>query len=111
MIADALRNFSRKNFSEKTFPVLHGETAKIQPLTLAVKKHRSVWKRPYAKLEMVILAELGKYVQRVDDNEVHAFHESLESKIKDEVFVMKQKIDEQKIDMEARYEVRFLFTN
>lgn len=105
MIADALRKFSKQTFSEKTFPVLHGETAKIQPGTLAVKKHRSVWKRPYAKLEMVILAELGKYVKRVE--EMNAFGESFESKIKEEVFVLKQEIDKDKLVMAARYESRF----
>lgn len=102
MIADALRKFSKQTFSEKTFPVLHGETAKIQPGTLAVKKHRSVWKRPYAKLEMVILAELRKYVKRGE--EMKALSESFQSKTKEEVFVLKQEIDKNKIDVSARYD-------
>lgn len=104
MIADALRKFSKQTFSEKTFPVLHGETAKIQPGTLAVKKHRSVWKRPYAKLEMVILAELRKYVK--PGEEIKALSESFQTKIKEEVFVLKQEIDKNKIDVSARAEER-----
>ena len=31
MIEEAIRKFAQENFSQKYFPVLHGETDKVQP--------------------------------------------------------------------------------
>lgn len=90
MIEDSLRRFIQENFSDKYFPVLHGETERVQPLGLLVKQRRSIWKRPFAKLEMVILAELERYVE---EGAEEAFLESVTSKITEEKFLMKQKID------------------
>ena len=97
MIEEALRKFAQENFSHKYYPVLHGETEKIQPLALVVKKNRPIWKRPFAKWEMIILAELAKYV--ASGEEVNVFHDCLKSKIKEETFQQKQ----QNINMGRRY--------
>ena len=51
---------------------------------------------------MVILAELRKYVK--PGEEMKALSESFQSKIKEEVFVLKQEIDKNKIDVSARYD-------
>ena len=103
MIEEALRKFAQENFSHKYYPALHGETEKIQPLALVVKRNRPIWKRPFAKLEMTILAELAKYVS--SGEEVNKFHDSLKSKIKEEIFQQKQ----QNIDMGRRYENFFFY--
>lgn len=63
MIANSIRRFAQENFSDKYFPILHGETGNVKPLALVVKQRRSIWKRPFAKLEMVILAGLERYVE------------------------------------------------
>ena len=95
MIEDSLRRFAQENFSDTYFPVLHGETENVKPLALVVKRHRSIWKRPIAKLEIVILAGLERYVE----NATHeAFVESVTSKITEEDISMRQKIS-----MGARY--------
>ena len=91
MIEEALRKFAQENFSHKYYSVLHGETEKIQPLALVVKKSRPIWKRPFAKLEMIILADLAKYVNPGGD--VDSFRNLVKSKIKREFFQSKQKID------------------
>ena len=92
VIEDALQKFAQENFSDKYFPALHGETEKIQPLALVVKRSRPIWKRPFAKFEMTILAELSKYVESGED--VVAFHKSLKSKMKEEMFQSGQKISD-----------------
>ena len=79
MIADSLRWFAQENFSDKYFPILHGETGNVKPLALVVKQRRSIWKRPFAKSEMVILAGLEKYVESGAEE---AFLESVKLKIK-----------------------------
>lgn len=95
MIEDAIRKFAQENFSHKYFPVLHGETEKIQPLALVVKQHRPIWKRPFGKSEIVILADFGRYVK---DGAQKTVCESITRSIKDEELCMKQKVD-----MGARY--------
>ncbi|XP_078357190.1 uncharacterized protein LOC144642066 [Oculina patagonica] len=90
MMEDAIRRFAQENFSHKYFPVLHGETDKIQPLALVVKQHRSIWKRPFAKMEMVILAGFERYVEKSAEE---AVRESVASKIREEELKMKQRID------------------
>lgn len=71
MIEESLRLFARENFgSDRYLPVLHGETQTTKPLALVVKRHRSIWKRPFRKSEMIILDELEKYV-RSEDKDAH----------------------------------------
>ena len=103
MIEDAIRKFALENFSHKYFPVLHGETDKIQPLALVVKQHRPLWKRPFAKSEIVILANFGRYVK--DDGQ-EAVCESITRNIRDEELSMKQKVG-----MGERYPIRTLNQN
>ena len=100
MIEDAIRKFAQENFSHKYFPVLHGETDKIQPLALVVKQHRPLWKRPFARSEIVILADFGRYVK--DDGQ-KAVCESITRNIRDEELSVKQKVD-----LGARYPIRTL---
>ena len=95
MIADSLRQFAQENFSDKYFPILHGETDNVKPLALVVKQSRSIWKRPFAKLEMVILAGLEKYVESGAEE---AFLESVKSKLTKEEF-----LNTQKVGMGSRY--------
>ena len=90
MMIEAIRKFAQENFSHKYFPVLLGESDKIQPLALVVKQHRPIWKRPFGKSEIVILAGFERYVEDGVDETVH---ESIASKIQDEELSVKQKID------------------
>lgn len=89
MIADSIRRFAQENFSDKYFPILHGETGNVKPLALVVKQRRSIWKRPFAKLEMVILAGLERYVESGTEE---AFLESVKSKITKEELLKTQKV-------------------
>ena len=43
-------------------PFLHGHSETTKPLSLMIKQKRPIWKRPFAKDEMTILAGLEKYV-------------------------------------------------
>ena len=90
MIEEAIRRFAQENFSHKYFPVLHGETANIQPLALVVKQHRPIWKRPFAKSEIVILAGFDRYV---GNNAQETVRQSITANLKDEELSVKQKID------------------
>ena len=90
MIEEAIRRFAVENFSYEYYPVLHGKTDKIQPLALVVKQHRPIWKRPFAKAEIVILDGLERYV----GNGVHeTVCESIKSKIRNEELSVKQNIE------------------
>ena len=90
MIEEAIKRFAQENFSHKYFPVLHGETDKIQPLAVVVKKHRSIFKKPFAKSEIVILAGFDRYVENGAQKIVC---QSISSKIQDEELSVKQKMD------------------
>lgn len=83
----SLRKFAAENFSQRYFPALHGEIKQVQPLTLVVKKNRPLWKRPFAKLEVIVLAELAKYVKNEESEE---FRKCLASKIKEEMLISNQ---------------------
>ncbi|KAL9985264.1 hypothetical protein ACROYT_G007644 [Oculina patagonica] len=89
MIEASLRRFAQENFGDRYFQVLHGETANVKPLALVVKQRRSIWKRPYAGMEIVILAGLERYVE---SGTKEAFLESVTSKITEEEISMKQTI-------------------
>ena len=63
MIEELLRKFSRENFDDVNYmPLLHGHSETTKPLSLIIKRKRPIWKRPFAKDEMTILAGLEKYV-------------------------------------------------
>lgn len=89
MIEDSLRRFAKENFSDTYLPVLHGETKNVKPLALVVKKRRSMWKRPFANLEIVILAGLESYVRSGIEE---TFLESVSSKITEEQISMRPNI-------------------
>ena len=103
MIEEAIRKFAKENFSHKYFPVLHGETDKIQPLALVVKQHRPLWKRPFGKSEIVILANFGRYVK---DGAQTTVRKTVAANVKDEELSVKEKVN-----MGARYPIRTLYQN
>ena len=103
MILEAIRKFAQDYLSDKYFPVLHGKTDKIQPLALVVKQNRPLWKRPFAKSELVIFADIGKYVK---DGAQQTVCKSIAANIKDEELSWNQKVD-----MGARYPIRALNQN
>lgn len=70
IMEESLRKFAEENFSHRYFPALHGEIDKVQPLTMVVQKNRPLWKRPFVKLEVIVLAELAKYVKSEEDSKV-----------------------------------------
>ena len=78
-IEKVLRAFAEDNFNDETYyPVSHGQTAMIKPLALVVKKPRSIFKRPFAKSELVVVAVLDDYVVKEKRNE---FTENVNSAI------------------------------
>jgi len=63
MTEELLRKFSRENFDDGDYvPLLHGRSETAKPLSLIIKQKRSVWKHPFARDEIIILAGLEKYV-------------------------------------------------
>ena len=63
MIEELLRKFTRENFDDANYvPILNGYSETTKPLSLIIKRKRSIWKRPFAKDEIIILAGLEKYV-------------------------------------------------
>ena len=90
MIDELLRMFARENFGgDKYYPVFHGETETTKPLALIIKRPRSIWKRPFSKLEMTILAGLEKYLE--SDRLKEAYLEDVKSKIIQEKVLEKGK--------------------
>jgi len=63
MIEELLRKFSQENFDDANYvPILNGYSETTKPLSLIIKRKRSLWKRPFAKDEIIILAGLEEYV-------------------------------------------------
>ncbi|XP_044172140.1 uncharacterized protein LOC114964437 isoform X2 [Acropora millepora] len=63
MIEELLRRFARENFDHANYvPVLHGHSETVKPLSLIFKRKRPIWKRPFAKDEMIILPGLENFV-------------------------------------------------
>lgn len=89
MIEESIRKFAHENFSDKYFPVIHGETKMIHPLALIVKRHRSFWKRPFAKMEMTIIEGLEKFAKSGGEE---AFLTTLNEMISEEKFLIQQKL-------------------
>ena len=70
MIEKLLRKFSRDNFDDTNYePVLHVYLETAKPLSLIIKQKRSIWKRPFAKDEIIIFAGLEKFVSSDCENE------------------------------------------
>ena len=88
MLEKSLQKFATENFSDKYYACLHGETKKIRPLALAVKRRRSVLARPFAKSELIILEGLEKYVESKGEEE---FREALNAMATEEELIMPNK--------------------
>ena len=65
MIEELLRRFAQENFNNHYVPVLPGQSTIANPLSLMIKQKRPIWKIPFAKDELTILAGLEKYVSVV----------------------------------------------
>ena len=85
IMEESLRKFAEENFGKGCFPALHGEIYKVQPLTMVVQKNRPLWKRPFVKLEVIVLAELAKYVK--EEEETKVFRDYAKCKIKEEMLI------------------------
>ena len=60
---EVLRAFAEENLDDSNYyPVSHGQTKSIKPLALVLKKPRSMYKRPFAKSEFIVIAALDDYV-------------------------------------------------
>ncbi|XP_067035518.1 uncharacterized protein [Acropora muricata] len=91
MIAELLRKFSRENFGEVNYePFLHGYSETAKPLSLIIKRKRSIWKRPFAKAEMIFLGDLEKFVSSDCKKD---YTETVQSKIASEQKIEKGKSD------------------
>ena len=67
MIEKLLRMFSGRKSNDASYvPLLlrHSETAK--PLSLIIKRKRSIWKRPFAKDELIFLAGLENFDRELE---------------------------------------------
>ena len=93
-IETVLRAFAEENFSDDHYyPVSHGETALIQPLGLVIKERRSIFKKPFAKSELKVIASLEDYVVTEKRQE---FTETVNSTIlKEENLIVEEEDDEE----------------
>ena len=89
MIEELLRKFSKENFDDANYmPFLHGHSETAKPFSLVIKQKRSIWKRPFAKDEIIILAGLEKYVCSGCEKE---YLEAVKSKVIEEQVMEKGK--------------------
>ena len=91
MVEKSLQKFAEENFSDKYCASLHGETKRIRPLALIVKRQRSMFKRPFGKNELIILEGLEKYVEGEGREE---FCKALNKVIAEELLVMEPKLSQ-----------------
>ena len=89
MLEKSLLKFAEENFSDKYCASLHGETKRIRPLALTVKRHRSLFKRPFGKNELIILEGLEKYVEGEGEE---GFCKALNGVISEEELVVHPKL-------------------
>ncbi|XP_074614949.1 uncharacterized protein LOC141874557 [Acropora palmata] len=89
MIEELLRRFARENFGHANYvPVLHGHSETAKPLSLIFKRKRSIWKRPFAKDEMIILPGLENFVSSDCEKE---YLEAVKLKVIEEQVIEKGK--------------------
>ena len=89
MIEELLRKFSRENFDDATYVLLlHGQLETAKLLSLIIKQKRSIWKHPFAKDEIIILAGLEKYVSSDCEKE---YLEAVKLKVIREYEIVKRK--------------------
>ena len=92
----SLQKFAEENFSNKYYACLHGQTKKIKLLALAIRRHRWLFTRPFAKLELIVLDGLEKYVE---SKGVEEFRDALKKMMTSEEMAMQEK----KLPLGARY--------
>ena len=91
MIEELLRKFARENFDDANYvPLLHGHSGTPKPLSLIIKQKRPIWKIPFAREEIIILAGLEKYVSSDSEKE---YLEGVVSKVIEEQVIEKGKND------------------
>ena len=96
MIEELLRKFSRENFGDVNYePFLHGYSETAKPLSLIIKRKRSIWKRRFAKAEMTFLGDLEKFISSDCKKD---YTEAVQSKIASE-----QKMEKGQSDPVDRY--------
>ncbi|XP_068744477.1 uncharacterized protein [Montipora capricornis] len=79
MIEELFHKFTKENFGDPNYlTLLHGHSMTAKPLALLVKRKRPIWKRPFAKEEIKILAGLEKYV---NSNHEEDYLKDVESKL------------------------------
>ena len=91
MIEELLRSFSSENFDDANYvPLLHGRSKTAKLLSLIIKRKRPIWKGPFAKDEIIILASLEKFVSSDCEKD---YLEAVELKVVREQVVEKGKND------------------
>ena len=91
MIEKLLRMFSGGKSNNASYvPLLlpHSETGK--PLSLIIKRKRSMWKRPFAKDEMIFLAGLKNFVSSDCEKE---YQEAVKLKVLEEGVIESAPVD------------------
>lgn len=91
MVDELLQRFAHENFGHGYYTAVPGEIEKVQPLALVIKKDPPLWKRRFKKSKIIVQEGLEKF----SDSEEEAFEsrEYFKSKVKEEMFQSKQKID------------------
>ena len=96
MTEKLLRKFARENFGKVKYkPFLHGYSETAKPLSLIIKRKRSIWKRRFAKAERVFLGDLEKFVPSDCKKD---YKEAVQLKIASE-----QRMEKDKSDPVERY--------
>ena len=91
MIEELLRRFAQENFHGADYvPLLHGHLATTKPLSLIIRRKRPLWKIPFARAEIIILAGLEKYVS--SDSE-RKYQEAVQKNVVQEQVMEKDKSD------------------
>ena len=91
MTEELLRRFARENFHGANYvPLLHGHLGTTKPLSLIIKRKRPLWKLPFARNEIIILAGLEKYVS--SDSEIE-YQEAIKRNVVKEQVMEKGKSD------------------
>ena len=89
MIEELLHRFSRENFDGAGYvPLLYGHLTTKKPLSLIIKRKRSIWKRPFAKDELIFLAGLENFVSSDYEKE---YLEAVKLKVIEESVIEKEK--------------------
>ncbi len=95
-IEKVLRAFAEENLDEdQYYPVCHGQAAMIKPLGLLVKKPIPIYKRPFAKKQLINIAVLENFVVKEKRQE---FTETVNSIISKEGNLKKDGEEEEDVE-------------